>query len=80
MARYLAVGTVSSPFVTIYNVATWGKLTDPVSLPPNVTYEPSFAPDGGILALASSVSPYITRYETAGWTKLANLGTLPTIA
>ena len=78
---YLAVGHVTSPFITIYKRAgdVFTKLTNPATLPPDVGRGTAFSPDGTYLSVAHFSSPFVTIYKRSGdvFTKLANPATLP---
>jgi len=81
---YLAVGTLSSPYVYIYKrsigSAVFTKLANPSTLPTGEGTGISFSGDSTYLAVAHKTSPYVTIYKRSGdtFTKLANPATLPT--
>lgn len=72
-----AVAGTSSPFLAIYNTATWTKIANPSTLPAGAARDCAFNPAGTLLAYAHSTSPRITIYNTSTWAKLANPSTLP---
>ena len=80
--EFLAVGHVTSPFITIYqkNGTALTKLTNPATLPTGQVNGVAWSPDGQFLSCSHAVSPFITIYQRSGttFTKLTNPATLPT--
>lgn len=83
--EFLASAHITSPFISIYDVESNTKLSNPGTLPTGTGQCVAWSPDGQYLAVGHSTSPFITVYEitrdTAGaaptFTKLTNPGTLP---
>lgn len=82
---YVAAAHGTTPFVSIYNVETATKLSNPATLPAGNAQSVAWSPDGEYLAVAHATSPYLTVYQRTRtptgvddvFTKLANPGTLP---
>lgn len=77
----LVVTTNASPYIQIYETATWTKLTGTPVLgnqTPGSATDAAFSPNGALLAVTHSVTPFVSIFETTGWTKLADPAVLPT--
>lgn len=79
--RFLALGHVGSPFITIYERGanfSMTKLADPASLPTGLVEGLSWSSDSKHLACAHANTPFLTIYEVSGttFTKLSNPATL----
>lgn len=79
--KFLAVGSTTTPFVTIYERVgnTLMKLPNPGTLPAGAVAGLTWSPNGDFLACFHATSPFVTIYQRTGlnFTKLSNPGTLP---
>jgi WD40 repeat protein len=76
---YLAVAHQDSPFFTVYNTATWAKLSNPSVLPEWTGRDVSWSPDGAYLAVAheqkfSGGTKGLIVYDTSDWSVVLNWG------
>ena len=67
--QQVAVGHISSPYVTAYPWSATGfgvKYANPATLPANFAYSSAFHPNGSALAIGHAVSPNVTVYPWSG--------------
>lgn len=81
-ATYLAIGSDTTPYLTIYQryIDTFTKLTEPSVPPASTVYQTAWSHESRYLAAALASSPYIVIYKRSGstFTKLSNPADLPT--
>ncbi len=75
--RMVALGLRATPFLAVYDTATWKAFAQPATLPQGTVGSVAFSPDGSRLAVTHANSPYVTIYNTGDWSKISNPGTLP---
>ena len=75
--RWVAVGHYNSPYVAVYNTATWARVTLSGGNPADTVRDISFSPDGSLMALAHYTSPFLTVYNTTTWAKVTITGGNP---
>ena len=73
----LAIGLELTPFLIIYDVATWLPVAGP-TVSAAVT-SLAFSPDNTTLAVTFRVSPGLARYSTSGWAIVPALQFTPTV-
>jgi Tol biopolymer transport system component len=80
--RFVAVGHVTTPFVTIYDFTSGVpvKIANPATLPPAEGIKVCWSPDDKYLAVIHNTTPFVTIYDfTSGApVKIANPAILPT--
>lgn len=66
----IAVGSTSSPFITLYNWPAGTQISTPASLPAGRVKCAAWSPDGAYLALGLAVSPWVEIYNVSTWAKI----------
>lgn len=74
----LAVSHATTPFLSVYNTATWAKVTLAGGNPAAQGNGVAFNPAGTLLAVAHNTTPYLTIYNTSTWAKAPPAGGNPT--
>lgn len=68
----LAAPDTSTPYVHIWNVSDWSKVSDPATLPDDLAFEVNFSNDGAWLAVAhdwDGSSKGLSIYNTTTWAR-----------
>lgn len=73
----MAVSGAASPYLTIFDTATWMSVPRGLINPPNMTTDCAYSPDGAYLAVTFSASPYLIVYNTSDWTTVTLGGNPP---
>lgn len=74
---HLAIACSGSPYVNVFETATWTKLSDPATLPSASRDAIAFKPDGTELVLGGSGNPRFDRYAFPSMVRQANYATMP---
>jgi hypothetical protein len=72
----IALGCMSSSFLSIYNASTGALITSPATQPVATVRGLAWSPDGNHLAMADASNAFIV-YRTDTWAKLADPATMP---
>lgn len=75
---FVAIGHNLSPYLSVYNTTTWGRVTLAGGNPSGVVNGVHFSPDNSLLAVAHSTTPFLTVYNTTTWAKVTISGGVPT--
>lgn len=69
---WLAIPHETSPYITIYELATMNKIADPAILPTGTMVGANFSPDSSMLAIVggSGAGSALVVYNTSSWSKI----------
>lgn len=73
----LAVGHSTTPFLTVYDTATWQKITITGGAPDGLVRDLTWNPSGTLLATAHATSNFLTVYSVSDWSKVSLAGGKP---
>ncbi len=75
--RLLAVTLTLSPFMAVYDTASWRPVAPPGVLPAGKGYSLAFSPDGTLLAVTHDKAPGFSVYDTGSLSRLDSPATVP---
>ncbi|MGB5217106.1 MAG: WD40 repeat domain-containing protein [Smithella sp.] len=75
MTQYLAITKAASPYLAVYNAATYAAVAGTPTLE-GAGYAIEFSPDGSMLAVGINASPYLVVIDTSDWSVITGTPTL----